>query len=165
MAVVAKGATIMTENGRYNPGDVIDGLTKAEELRLIALGHAAPLVGDAATAAGGDVRHFIAEVPDESGETKYFTAEAPFKSNDVDLLALALKAMTKSEIVDYAKEQGFEADKRMKKDDLVEVCLAQNLEVDIDALPSNGVVAIAEELKFDTDGKTLEELRDLIAGE
>ena len=149
MAIVAKGATIMSEAGIYPPGSVIKGLTQAEELRLIALGHAAPLAGVAPAEP--------VNVPERT--------EEPFETVGVDLLALALRAMTKSEIIDYAKEQKLTVDGRLKKSDLVKTCLESNIELDIDALPSNGVVAIAQEMKFDTDGKTLEQIRDAIAGE
>lgn len=149
MAIVAKGATIMSEAGIYPPGSVIKGLTQAEELRLIALGHAAPLAGVAPAEP--------VNVPERT--------EEPFETVGVDLLALALRAMTKAEIIEYAKANGLKADVRMKKDDLVTLCTEANIEVNIDDLPSNGVLAIAQALKIDTDGKTLEQIRDAIAGE
>ena len=83
----------------------------------------------------------------------------------VDLLEYALKEMTKAEIIEYAKANGLKADVRMKKDDLVTLCTEANIEVNIDDLPSNGVLAIAQALKIDTEGKTLEQIRDAIAGE
>ena len=149
MAIVAKGATIMSEAGIYPPGSVIKGLTQAEELRLIALGHAAPLAGVAPAEP--------VNVPERT--------EEPFETVGVDLLECALKEMTKAEIIEYAKANGLKADVRMKKDDLVTLCTEANIEVNIDDLPTNGVLAIAQALKIDTDGKTLEQIRDAIAGE
>lgn len=152
MAIVAKGATIMSEAGIYPPGSVIKGLTQAEELRLIRLGHAAPLVGAADVSVENEVVEEVKEVNEVS-------------EGGVDLLEYALKEMTKAEIIEYAKANGLKADVRMKKDDLVTLCTEANIEVNIDDLPSNGVLAIAQALKIDTDGKTLEQIRDAIAGE
>ena len=147
MAIVAKW-TIWTEDGQFKPGAVVSGLSQEEELRLIRLGHAAPLVG----AADVSVENEVKEVNEVS-------------EGGVDLLEYALKEMTKAEIIEYAKANGLKADVRMKKDDLVTLCTEANIEVNIDDLPSNGVLAIAQALKIDTDGKTLEQIRDAIAGE
>ena len=148
MAIVAKW-TIWTEDGQFKPGAVVSGLSQEEELRLIRLGHAAPLVGAADVSVENEVVEEVEEV-NEGG---------------VDLLEYALKEMTKAEIIEYAKANGLKADVRMKKDDLVTLCTEANIEVNIDDLPSNGVLAIAQALKIDTDGKTLEQIRDAIAGE
>lgn len=151
MAIVAKW-TIWTEDGQFKPGAVVSGLTQEEELRLIRLGHAAPLVGAADVSVENEVVEEVKEVNEVS-------------EGGVDLLEYALKEMTKSEIIEYAKANGLKADVRMKKDDLVTLCTEANIEVNIDDLPSNGVLAIAQALKIDTDGKTLEQIRDAIAGE
>lgn len=151
MAIVAKW-TIWTEDGQFKPGAVVSGLSQEEELRLIRLGHAAPLVGAADVSVENEVVQEVKEVNEVS-------------EGGVDLLEYALKAMTKAEIIEYAKANGLKADVRMKKDDLVTLCTEANLEVNIDDLPSNGVLAIAQALKIDTEGKTLEQIRDAIAGE
>lgn len=151
MAIVAKW-TIWTEDGQFKPGEVVSGLSQEEELRLIRLGHAAPLVGAADVSVENEVVQEVKEVNEVS-------------EGGVDLLEYALKAMTKAEIIEYAKANGLKADVRMKKDDLVTLCTEANIEVNIDDLPSNGVLAIAQALKIDTDGKTLEQIRDAIAGE
>jgi len=151
MAIVAKW-TIWTEDGQFKPGAVVSGLSQEEELRLIRLGHAAPLVGAADVSVENEVVEEIKEVNEVS-------------EGGVDLLEYALKEMTKAEIIEYAKANGLKADVRMKKDDLVTLCTEANIEVNIDDLPSNGVLAIAQALKIDTDGKTLEQIRDAIAGE
>lgn len=151
MAIVAKW-TIWTEGGQFKPGAVVSGLSQEEELRLIRLGHAAPLVG----AADVSVENEVVEEAKEVNEVS---------EGGVDLLEYALKEMTKAEIIEYAKANGLKADVRMKKDDLVTLCTEANIEVNIDDLPSNGVLAIAQALKIDTDGKTLEQIRDAIAGE
>lgn len=151
MAIVAKW-TIWTEDGQFKPGAVVSGLSQEEELRLIRLGHAAPLVGAADVSVENEVVQEVKEVNEVS-------------EGGVDLLEYALKAMTKAEIIEYAKANGLKADVRMKKDDLVTLCTEANIEVNIDDLPSNGVLAIAQALKIDTDGKTLEQIRDAIAGE
>lgn len=151
MAIVAKW-TIWTEEGQFKPGAVVSGLSQEEELRLIRLGHAAPLVG----AADVSVENEVVEEVEEANEVS---------EGGVDLLEYALKEMTKAEIIEYAKANGLKADVRMKKDDLVTLCTEANIEVNIDDLPSNGVLAIAQALKIDTDGKTLEQIRDAIAGE
>lgn len=151
MAIVAKW-TIWTEDGQFKPGAVVSGLSQEEELRLIRLGHAAPLVGAADVSVENEVVEEVKEVNEVSG-------------GGVDLLEYALKEMTKAEIIEYAKANGLKADVRMKKDDLVTLCTEANIEVNIDDLPSNGVLAIAQALKIDTDGKTLEQIRDAIAGE
>lgn len=150
MAIVAKW-NIWTEDGQFEPGVVVTGLSPDEELRLIRLGHAAPLVGEGAATVPEEVQP--AAVADE------------VKEDGVDLLENALKAMTKAEIIEYAKMHALEADVRMKKDDLVALCTDANIDVNIDDLPSNGVIAIAQALHIDTDGKTLEQIRDAIAGE
>ena len=151
MAIVAKW-TIWTEEGQFKPGAVVSGLTQEEELRLIRLGHAAPLVGAADVSVENEVVEEVKEVNEVS-------------EGGVDLLEYALQAMTKAEIIEYAKANGLKADVRMKKDDLVTLCTEANIEVNIDDLPSNGVLAIAQALKIDTDGKTLEQIRDAVAGE
>ncbi|WP_314315152.1 hypothetical protein [Negativicoccus succinicivorans] len=151
MAIVAKW-TIWTEDGQFKPGAVVSGLSQEEELRLIRLGHAAPLVGAADVSVENEVVQEVKEVNEVS-------------EGGVDLLEYALQAMTKAEIIEYAKANGLKADVRMKKDDLVTLCTEANIEVNIDDLPSNGVLAIAQALKIDTDGKTLEQIRDAIAGE
>lgn len=151
MAIVAKW-TIWTEDGQFKPGAVVSGLSQEEELRLIRLGHAAPLVG----AADVSVENEVVQEVKEANEVS---------EGGVDLLEYALKEMTKAEIIEYAKANGLKADVRMKKDDLVTLCTEANLEVNIDDLPSNGVLAIAQALKIDTEGKTLEQIRDAIAGE
>lgn len=151
MAIVAKW-TIWTEDGQFKPGAVVSGLSQEEELRLIRLGHAAPLVGAADVSVENEVVEEVEEVNEVS-------------EGGVDLLEYALKEMTKAEIIEYAKANGLKADVRMKKDDLVTLCTEANIEVNIDDLPSNGVLAIAQALKIDTDGKTLEQIRDAIAGE
>lgn len=151
MAIVAKW-TIWTEDGQFKPGAVVSGLSQEEELRLIRLGHAAPLVG----AADVSVENEVVQEVKEANEVS---------EGGVDLLEYALKEMTKAEIIEYAKANGLKADVRMKKDDLVTLCTEANIEVNIDDLPSNGVLAIAQALKIDTDGKTLEQIRDAIAGE
>lgn len=151
MAIVAKW-TIWTEDGQFKPGAVVSGLSQEEELRLIRLGHAAPLVGAADVSVENEVVEEVKEVNEVS-------------EGGVDLLEYALKEMTKAEIIEYAKANGLKADVRMKKDDLVTLCTEANLEVNIDDLPSNGVLAIAQALKIDTEGKTLEQIRDAIAGE
>lgn len=151
MAIVAKW-TIWTEDGQFKPGAVVSGLSQEEELRLIRLGHAAPLVGAADVSVENEVVEDVKEVNEVS-------------EGGVDLLEYALKEMTKAEIIEYAKANGLKADVRMKKDDLVTLCTEANIEVNIDDLPSNGVLAIAQALKIDTDGKTLEQIRDAIAGE
>ncbi|MDU5395737.1 MAG: hypothetical protein E6102_03105 [Negativicoccus succinicivorans] len=151
MAIVAKW-TIWTEDGQFKPGAVVSGLSQEEELRLIRLGHAAPLVGAADVSVENEVVEEVKEVNEVS-------------EGGVDLLEYALKEMTKAEIIEYAKANGLKADVRMKKDDLVTLCTEANIEVNIDDLPSNGVLAIAQALKIDTDGKTLEQIRDAIAGE
>lgn len=151
MAIVAKW-TIWTEDGQFKPGAVVSGLSQEEELRLIRLGHAAPLVGAADVLVENEVVEEVKEVNEVS-------------KGGVDLLEYALKEMTKAEIIEYAKANGLKADVRMKKDDLVTLCTKANIEVNIDDLPSNGVLAIAQALKIDTDGKTLEQIRDAIAGE
>lgn len=151
MAIVAKW-TIWTEDGQFKPGAVVSGLSQEEELRLIRLGHAAPLVGAADVSVENEVVQEVKEVNEVS-------------EGGVDLLEYALKEMTKAEIIEYAKANGLKADVRMKKDDLVTLCTEANIEVNIDDLPSNGVLAIAQALKIDTDGKTLEQIRDAIAGE
>lgn len=151
MAIVAKW-TIWTEEGQFKPGAVVSGLSQEEELRLIRLGHAAPLVGAADVSVENEVVEEVKEVNEVS-------------EGGVDLLEYALKEMTKAEIIEYAKANGLKADVRMKKDDLVTLCTEANIEVNIDDLPSNGVLAIAQALKIDTDGKTLEQIRDAIAGE
>lgn len=151
MAIVAKW-TIWTEDGQFKPGEVVSGLSQEEELRLIRLGHAAPLVGAADVSVENEVVQEVKEVNEVS-------------EGGVDLLEYALKEMTKAEIIEYAKANGLKADVRMKKDDLVTLCTEANIEVNIDDLPSNGVLAIAQALKIDTDGKTLEQIRDAIAGE
>ncbi|MBS5890590.1 MAG: hypothetical protein KIB45_05870 [Negativicoccus succinicivorans] len=151
MAIVAKW-TIWTEDGQFKPGAVVSGLSQEEELRLIRLGHAAPLVGAADVSVENEVVEEVKEVNEVS-------------EGGVDLLEYALKEMTKAEIIEYAKANGLKADVRMKKDDLVTLCTEANIEVNIDDLPSNGVLAIAQALKIDTEGKTLEQIRDAIAGE
>lgn len=151
MAIVAKW-TIWTEDGQFKPGAVVSGLSQEEELRLIRLGHAAPLVGAADVSVENEVVEEVKEVNEVS-------------EGGVDLLECALKEMTKAEIIEYAKANGLKADVRMKKDDLVTLCTEANIEVNIDDLPSNGVLAIAQALKIDTEGKTLEQIRDAIAGE
>ena len=151
MAIVAKW-TIWTEDGQFKPGAVVSGLSQEEELRLIRLGHAAPLVG----AADVSVENEVVQEVKEANEVS---------EGGVDLLEYALKEMTKAEIIEYAKANGLKADVRMKKDDLVTLCTEANIEVNIDDLPSNGVLAIAQALKIDTEGKTLEQIRDAIAGE
>ena len=151
MAIVAKW-TIWTEDGKFKPGAVVSGLSQEEELRLIRLGHAAPLVGAADVSVENEVVEEVKEVNEVS-------------EGGIDLLEYALKEMTKAEIIEYAKANGLKADVRMKKDDLVTLCTEANIEVNIDDLPSNGVLAIAKALKIDTDGKTLEQIRDAIAGE
>lgn len=151
MAIVAKW-TIWTEDGQFKPGAVVSGLSQEEELRLIRLGHAAPLVGAADVSVENEVVEEVKEVNEVS-------------EGGVDLLEYALKEMTKAEIIEYAKTNGLKADVRMKKDDLVTLCTEENIEVNIDDLPSNGVLAIAQALKIDTEGKTLEQIRDAIAGE
>lgn len=151
MAIVAKW-TIWTEEGQFKPGAVVSGLSQEEELRLIRLGHAAPLVGAADVSVENEVVEEVKEVNEVS-------------EGGIDLLEYALKEMTKAEIIEYAKANGLKADVRMKKDDLVTLCTEANIEVNIDDLPSNGVLAIAQALKIDTDGKTLEQIRDAIAGE
>lgn len=151
MAIVAKW-TIWTEDGQFKPGAVVSGLSQEEELRLIRIGHAAPLVGAADVSVENEVVEEVEEVNEVS-------------EGGVDLLEYALKEMTKAEIIEYAKANGLKADVRMKKDDLVTLCTEANIEVNIDDLPSNGVLAIAQALKIDTDGKTLEQIRDAIAGE
>ena len=151
MAIVAKW-TIWTEEGQFKPGAVVSGLSQEEELRLIRLGHAAPLVGAADVSVENEAVEEVKEA-NEVGE------------GGVDLLEYALKEMTKAEIIEYAKANGLKADVRMKKDDLVTLCTEENIEVNIDDLPSNGVLAIAQALKIDTEGKTLEQIRDAIAGE
>lgn len=151
MAIVAKW-TIWTEDGQFKPGAVVSGLSQEEELRLIRLGHAAPLVGAADVSVENEVVEEVKEVNEVS-------------EGGVDLLEYALKEMTKAEIIEYAKANGLKADVRMKKDDLVTLCTEANIEVNIDDLPSNGVLAIAKALKIDTEGKTLEQIRDAIAGE
>lgn len=151
MAIVAKW-TIWTEDGQFKPGAVVSGLSQEEELRMIRLGHAAPLVGAADVSVENEVVEEVEEVNEVS-------------EGGVDLLEYALKEMTKAEIIEYAKANGLKADVRMKKDDLVTLCTEANIEVNIDDLPSNGVLAIAQALKIDTDGKTLEQIRDAIAGE
>lgn len=151
MAIVAKW-TIWTEDGKFKPGAVVSGLSQEEELRLIRLGHAAPLVGAADVSVENEVVEEVKEVNEVS-------------EGGVDLLEYALKEMTKAEIIEYAKANGLKADVRMKKDDLVTLCTGANIEVNIDDLPSNGVLAIAQALKIDTEGKTLEQIRDAIAGE
>lgn len=151
MAIVAKW-TIWTEEGQFKPGAVVSGLSQEEELRLIRLGHAAPLVGAADVSVENEVVEEVKEVNEVS-------------EGGVDLLEYALKEMTKAEIIEYAKANGLKADVRMKKDDLVTLCTEANIEVNIDDLPSNGVLAIAQALKIDTEGKTLEQIRDAIAGE
>lgn len=151
MAIVAKW-TIWTEEGQFKPGAVVSGLSQEEELRLIRLGHAAPLVGAADVSVENEAVEEVKEA-NEVGE------------GGVDLLEYALKEMTKAEIIEYAKANGLKADVRMKKDDLVTLCTEANIEVNIDDLPSNGVLAIAQALKIDTEGKTLEQIRDAIAGE
>lgn len=151
MAIVAKW-TIWTEEGQFKPGAVVSGLSQEEELRLIRLGHAAPFVGAADVSVENEVVEEVKEVNEVS-------------EGGVDLLEYALKEMTKAEIIEYAKANGLKADVRMKKDDLVTLCTEANIEVNIDDLPSNGVLAIAQALKIDTDGKTLEQIRDAIAGE
>lgn len=151
MAIVAKW-TIWTEEGQFKPGAVVSGLSQEEELRLIRLGHAAPLVG----AADVSVENEVVQEVKEANEVS---------EGGVDLLEYALKEMTKAEIIEYAKANGLKADVRMKKDDLVTLCTEANIEVNIDDLPSNGVLAIAQALKIDTEGKTLEQIRDAIAGE
>ena len=151
MAIVAKW-TIWTEDGQFKPGAVVSGLSQEEELRLIRLGHAAPLVGAADVSVENEVVEEVKEVNEVS-------------EGGVDLLEYALKEMTKAEIIEYAKANGLKADVRMKKDDLVTLCTEANIEVNIDDLPSNGVLAIAQAVKIDTEGKTLEQIRDAIAGE
>ena len=151
MAIVAKW-TIWTEEGQFKPGAVVSGLSREEELRLIRLGHAAPFVGAADVSVENEVVEEVKEVNEVS-------------EGGVDLLEYALKEMTKAEIIEYAKANGLKADVRMKKGDLVTLCTEANIEVNIDDLPSNGVLAIAQALKIDTEGKTLEQIRDAIAGE
>lgn len=151
MAIVAKW-TIWTEDGQFKPGAVVSGLSQEEELRLIRLGHAAPFVGAADVSVENEVVEEVKEVNEVS-------------EGGVDLLEYALQEMTKAEIIEYAKANGLKADVRMKKDDLVTLCTEANIEVNIDDLPSNGVLAIAQALKIDTEGKTLEQIRDAIAGE
>lgn len=119
---------IKTSTGLYGPGEVIDGLVAAEEMRLIALGAASPAGNMAAPVEA------VEPVADDIEETD--SAE-----NDEAIMA-AFDAMSKKELVHYGAAIGIKLSDRSNKVDLINALKGQD--VALDALTDEALAVLAK---------------------